>query len=222
MPNLIELNFEKQEIRVFCDAYGEPWWIASDICMVLGLTNTTEALRALDDDEKSTLRISEGGGPERNIINEAGLYSLIFRSNKPNAKKFKRWITHDVLPSIRETGSYEISKLSELDLIIKSAQALKKIKSKQKEHEQRLITLEAKQHQNSGHTGYWTITAWCKLNSLNMSLQEAMNKGREATKLSRKWDVDIGNVPDERFGVVNSYREDVLEDVFYNGRNMAI
>jgi anti-repressor protein len=123
MSNIIPFNYESKEVRVIKDNEGNPWWIASDVCEIIGLSNTTEALRNLDDDEKSTLRISEGG-PERNIINEPGLYSLIIRSNKPEAKKFKRWITHEVLPSIRKTGGYEVDTLSEIDLIIKSAQAL--------------------------------------------------------------------------------------------------
>jgi anti-repressor protein len=213
MTNVIPFNYESKQVRVIKDNEGNPWWIASDVCEIIGLSNTTEALRNLDDDEKSTLRISEGG-PERNIINEPGLYSLIIRSNKPEAKQFKRWITHEVLPSIRKTGGYEVDTLSEIDLIIKSAQALKQIELKQIDHDNRLISLEAKLHQNSGHTGYWTITAWCKLNNLNLTLNDANNKGREAVKLSKKWNVEIGKVRDERFGEVNSYREDVLEEVF--------
>jgi prophage antirepressor-like protein len=211
--NIIPFDYESKQVRVIQDEYGKPWWIATDICEILGLSNPSEALRGLDDDEKSTLRISEGG-PERNIINEPGLYSLIIRSNKPEAKKFKRWITHEVLPEIRKTGKYEIDTLSEIDLIIKSAQALKKIEAKQIEHDNRLSTLEAKSHQNSGQTGYWTITAWSKLNKLSLTLDEAMHKGREAVGLSKEWGAEIGKVHDERFGVVNSYREDVLEEIF--------
>ena len=125
---IIPFNYESRQVQVIQDEGGRPWWVAADICAILGLSNPTEAIRALDDDEKSTLRISEGG-PERNIINEPGLYSLIIRSNKSEAKKFKRWITHEVLPSIRKTGRYEIDSPSEIDLIIKSAQALKKLES---------------------------------------------------------------------------------------------
>jgi len=88
------------------------------------------------------------------------------------------------------------------------------IENKTIEQDQRLALLEAKSHQNSGQTGYWTITAWCKLNNLSLSLDEAMQKGRNATKLSNEWGAEIGKVHDERFGVVNSYREDVLEEVF--------
>ena len=211
--DIIPFEYESNEIRVIQDDHDDLWWVVSDICEILGLSNASEAIRGLDDDEKSTLRISEGG-PERNIINEAGLYSLIIRSNKPDAKKFKRWITHEVLPSIRKTGKYEIEGLSEIDLIIRSAQSLKKMESKLIEHENRFAMLEALSHQNSGRTGFFTISAWCKFNRINISLRDAMNRGREATRLSKEWGVDVGRVTDERFGVVNSYREDVLEEVF--------
>ena len=213
MNNIIPFEYESYDIRIVTDDAGEPWWIASDICAVLELTNPTEAIRGLDDDEKSTLRISEGG-PERNIINEPGLYSLIIRSSKPQARKFKRWITHEVLPSIRQTGNYEVGNVSKLDLIIQAAQEMKKIEVRQIEHDQRLQILEAKQHQNSGETGYWTISAWCKLNNLTLSLEDAKRKGRQASRLSSEWNAPLGRVSDERFGTVNSYREDVLGEVF--------
>ena len=90
---------------------GEPWFVAKDVCECLELDNVTEALRGLDDDEKITLSNPEGnpraGIPHQmNVVSEAGLYSLILRSRKPEAKAFKRWITHEVLPSIRRTGQY--------------------------------------------------------------------------------------------------------------------
>lgn len=88
------------------------------------------AVNGLDDDEKGVRKVyTLGGEQELLTVNEPGLYTLIIRSNKPEAKNFKRWITHEVLPSIRKTGKYEVGTLSELDLIIKSAQTLKKIES---------------------------------------------------------------------------------------------
>ena len=89
------------------------WFVAKDVCDILELTNPTEALKALDDNEKSSLRISEGtspkgGNPNMNVISESGLYALIMRSNKPEAKKFRKWVTSEVLPSIRKTGRYDI------------------------------------------------------------------------------------------------------------------
>ena len=91
---------------------GEVWFVAKDVCDVLELDNPTEAIRPLDEDEKNTLRISEGnrGNPNVNIINESGLYALVFRSNKPEAKAFSKWVRSEVLPQIRRTGSYSLHK----------------------------------------------------------------------------------------------------------------
>ena len=84
---LTPFDFSGKTVRIIMDENTDPWWVASDICIVLGLSNSTEALKALDGDEKSTLRVSEGG-PERNIINEPGLYRLLFSSNKNEQKNF--------------------------------------------------------------------------------------------------------------------------------------
>ncbi len=215
MNSIIPFNYESKEVRVIQDEHDEPWWVAKDVCAVLDIIDTGQAVERLEGDEKllRTLHVS-GQNRELWVINEPGLYSLIIRSNKPDAKKFKRWITHEVLPAIRKTGQYDIQGSSEIDLIIRSAQALKTLESKQIEHENRLHLLEARSNQNAGYTGYFTITAWCKINNSTISLDEAMAKGRRAAKLSNDWGVDIGRVPDERFGVVNSYREDVLEEIF--------
>lgn len=93
---------------------GDPWFVAKDICDVLGLSNPTVALNALDQDERSKFLLGRQG--ETNIINESGLYALIFRSNKPNARKFRKWITSEVLPSIRKTGKYAAPVQPELPL----------------------------------------------------------------------------------------------------------
>ena len=88
---------------------GEPWWVAKDATDILGYRATNDATRMLDDDEKGTHSVRTPGGEQAVvIINEAGLYSLILRSKLPDAKDFKRWVTHEVLPSIRRTGSYSI------------------------------------------------------------------------------------------------------------------
>lgn len=90
---------------------GEPWWVLADVCRVLGLKNPTHIANRLDDDEKRQLRFNPTsdvglGHNGATIINESGLYSAILRSDKPEAKPFKRWVTHEVLPSIRRTGEY--------------------------------------------------------------------------------------------------------------------
>lgn len=85
----------------------QPWFAVNDICTALELVNPRKAFADLDDDEKGvTTSYTPGGTQKLNIVNEAGLYCLIFKSRKPEAKKFKRWVTHEVLPAIRKTGSY--------------------------------------------------------------------------------------------------------------------
>lgn len=85
------------------------WWVLRDVCRVLNIANSKNVSARLDDDEKGVHLVdTPGGTQEMTIINEPGLYSVILRSDKPEAKQFKRWVTHDVLPSIRKTGAYGI------------------------------------------------------------------------------------------------------------------
>lgn len=90
---------------------GEPWFVAADVCRALGLEQVTNTIRRLDDDEKALISIKgiSKGNDQVSIVNEPGLYSLVLGSRKPEAKNFKRWITHDVIPAIRKTGSYTIA-----------------------------------------------------------------------------------------------------------------
>ena len=87
---------------------GEPWFVASDVCKSLEINNVSMAISRLDDDEKNTISLTEGipGNPNKTIVNEPGLYSMVLGSRKPEAKAFKRWITHEVIPDIRQYGMY--------------------------------------------------------------------------------------------------------------------
>lgn len=100
--------FEEQEVRALIDEKGNSWWVAKDVCEILGLSDVSISLKNLDEDEKliQTLFVS---GQNRDIltINEPCLYRLILRSNKPNAKQFSRWVYHEVLPKLRQTGRYQ-------------------------------------------------------------------------------------------------------------------
>ena len=90
---------------------GEPWFVARDVCECLELGNPRTSIALLDEDEKGVQTMdTPGGAQEMSIISEPGLYSLILRSRKPEARDFKRWITHEVLPSIRRTGGYLLNK----------------------------------------------------------------------------------------------------------------
>jgi prophage antirepressor-like protein len=105
-PNVQVFAFNDTAVRALT-IDGEPWWIARDVCAVLGISNVADALAALDDDEKGVATTDTPGGPQQmTTINEPGLYALTFRSRKRQAKDFKRWVTHTVLPALRKTGTY--------------------------------------------------------------------------------------------------------------------
>ena len=106
MNQLQKFNNQAKEVRTVIKN-GEPWFVAKDVCEVLELGNPSQALTRLDEDERNTIILNEGiGNPEKSIVSESGLYSLILGSRKPEAKQFKRWITHEVIPSIRKHGTY--------------------------------------------------------------------------------------------------------------------
>lgn len=104
-------DFNSTPVRAI-ELDGQPWFVAADVCRVLEIANTTNTLRSLDADEKNTLGNTKGHSGQRggaqsfNIINESGLYALIFKSRKAQAKVFRKWVTAEVLPQIRKTGAY--------------------------------------------------------------------------------------------------------------------
>jgi prophage antirepressor-like protein len=106
--SLVPFAFEGRQVRVLTD---EPWFVAADVCAALGVGNVSQALSRLHEDER-TLISNEGqdlgGAPSLNLINEPGLYSLVLGSRKPEARRFKRWVTHEVLPAIRRSGRYAV------------------------------------------------------------------------------------------------------------------
>ena len=110
---LLPFHYEGAQIRVLTDNQGDPWFVAADLCSCLGIRNPSDALSRLDDDEKglgSTETLK--GQQSLATVNESGLYALVLSSRKPEAKRFKRWITHEVLPAIRRTGRYAVPNLA--------------------------------------------------------------------------------------------------------------
>ncbi|EGJ20083.1 BRO domain protein [Cereibacter sphaeroides WS8N] len=103
---LIPFDFEDQPIRTLLRD-GSPWWVAADVCRVLEIQNPTDAVKRLDDDEV-TLDTIEGSHRPTNLISESGLYALVLASRKPAAKRFRKWITSEVLPALRMHGRYEM------------------------------------------------------------------------------------------------------------------
>lgn len=145
MNNEIQrFEFKGASLRALTDEAGEPWFVAKDACDILGI-DTNHLREALDDDEITNLRNSEvwnqpGRAPL--IISEPGLYKLIMRSRKPEAKEFQRWVTHEVLPSIRKHGAYMTQQT--LDKALTSPDFLIQLATKLKEEQEKVKELEPK------------------------------------------------------------------------------
>lgn len=157
MNNKIQrFDFRGASLRTLTDEEGEPWFIAKDVCDILGMSNPSMAVIALDKDEVAQIDPKDYLGSENrsnqavNIVSEPGLYKLIMRSRKPEAKEFQRWVTHEVLPQIRRTGGYIPTSESDSDEDIMARAVLvaqKTIKQKNQqiaEQQTRIVELEPK------------------------------------------------------------------------------
>jgi len=192
----------------------ELWFVAADVCNSIDISNVSQALTRLDDDEKDIISNDTlGGKQEMVIISESGLYSLVLSSRKPDAKEFKRWITHDVIPSIRKTGVYAKPQ-SSLDILSQMVKALQDQEKKQIENENRLKQIEAKIE--TSQNDFYSMAGYCSLRGLKVDTSMANMLGRKATKLSNEYGYEIGHVSDPRFGKVNTYHLDILSQVIDN------
>lgn len=148
-----QFDFRGASLRTLTDKAGEPWFVAKDVCDILELTNPAVALQSLDDDEKTNLSNSyvwSESGRRPLIISEPGLYRLVMRSRKPEAKEFQRWVTHEVLPSIRRTGCYIPTTDADDDMTILAKavmigqRTMEAQKQKIAEQQTRIVELEPK------------------------------------------------------------------------------
>src|SRR5690554_3873496 len=139
--NQLTKIFNGNQLRII-NKDNQPWFVAKDVCDILKHSNSRVALSRLDEDEKGVSKVyTHGGYQQMSVINEFGLYSLVLTSNLPEAKKFKRWVTHEVIPSIRKHGAYmtpETIKQALLnpDTLIKLATNLKEEQQKRIQAEQ--------------------------------------------------------------------------------------
>lgn len=145
-------NFNDASLRTLTDENGDPWFVAKDVCNILEISNPSDALQSLYDDEKTNLGNSyvwSEPGRRPLIISEPGLYRLVMRSRKPEAKDFQRWVTHEVLPSIRKHGIYATETtidqiLADPDFGIRLLTSLKEERAKRIEAENQVKELEPK------------------------------------------------------------------------------
>lgn len=109
MSSIIPFSFAHNQVRVIVSEAGDPWFVAQDVSAALQYSEASAMTRTLDDDEKGLQIMQTPGGKQELVtINESGLYSAILRSRRPEAKRFKKWVTSEVLPSIRKTGMYAV------------------------------------------------------------------------------------------------------------------
>ena len=151
-----KFDFKGATLRTLTDEAGEPWFVAKDVCDILGMSNPSMAVTALDKDEVAQIDPKDYLGSENrsnqavNIVSEPGLYKLIMRSRKPEAKEFQRWVTHEVLPQIRRTGGYIPTSESDSDEDIMARAVLVAQKTIERKNQQiaeqqmRIVELEPK------------------------------------------------------------------------------
>ena len=145
MNNLRTWNFEDHEVRTV-EIDGEPWFVLADVCKVLELSNPSKVADRLESDEKANFELGLRGGAT-NCINESGLYTVVLRSDKSQAKPFRKWVTSEVLPSIRKTGSYttqsQFADLSpQLQFLIQVEIRQNKLEEEQKKQNQALESMK--------------------------------------------------------------------------------
>ena len=160
--SIVPFKFEKVAVRVEM-IEDEPYFVAKDVCEVLGLNNIGEALRKLDDDELTSEKMMSGGQMrEMKLVNESGLYSLILRSNKPQAKKFKKWVTSEVLPSIRRNGHYNVVSENQIDELVSKLVKRAMMGISFTPHKRRVgmpLTSEEKNIIDELYAEYWSLAA---------------------------------------------------------------
>lgn len=137
MSDIQVFTYQSNEVRTV-ELDGEAWFVLKDVCQILSLSTPARVAERLDSDEVSLTHLidSIGRQQETTVINESGLYNVILRSDKPEAKPFRKWVTSEVLPTIRKTGGYMMPKLS------KEMQALFILDERTMKHEERLTKLE--------------------------------------------------------------------------------
>ena len=229
-------------LRVF-EHKGEPWFVARDVCAVLG-TETRDLPDILEHDEQRpivdiihTLNDSTGLRRDSRIISEPGLYSLILRSRKPEAKAFKRWVTHEVIPSIRKTGGYLIAKLDDTPeailarAVLVAQDTIRRIEAERDDAIRTKAEIGSRREATAMATASAAVRKAAALeNELGRGRDYKSVKGipwfldifadtpaaysvagRKLSDMSRRMDYEIREIEDSRFGSVKAYHVDVIE-----------
>ena len=209
-------------------ANNQVWFCIKDVCDILELTNPTAVAQRLDEDERAKFNLGRQG--ETNFTNESGLYTLILRSDKKEAKPFRKWITSEVIPAIRKTGKYEEKKkpLTQAELILQQAQWMVEAESRINNIENNVIGLAGTVQNNDKSikrlennqrrtvtSNHLTVIAYANIKGIKPKSYHAPSIGKKATKICREKDLLIGTTVDSRYGLINTYPVEVLDEIFF-------
>ena len=223
--SLIFKNENLGEVRViFID--NEPLFCLSDICKILGLTTPAKVANAIKSEfelgELSSYSFDTGFGvKEFTIITEPQLYFVLMRSDKSEAKEFRKWVNKEVLPTIRKTGSYSQKPLSQIEILQSSVAILAEQEKKISLLENRADDLYKEQlkvkhniNRLLNNDNYMTLIAFMNLNNIKQKGYHLPSLGKKAKKLSLEQGAFMGAVIDPRYGRINTYSTEILKQIF--------
>lgn len=220
MPEIVPFDYNHWTVRTI-EREGQPWFIAADVCAVLEIVDIHRAMSRLDEDDRRQAPVVDAVGrqnPNTWVVNESGLYQLIFQSRKPEARAFKRWITSEVIPSIRKTGRYEVQPRDQLDVLAEQVAALQRVRDEAsraqttaeqahdtaRESQARLDSMEGQRHPSA--------LAYCKYTGRATDTKSLQRLGRMASTVGTRDGLKPGSTDDNRFGVVNTWPYPVWDE----------
>lgn len=199
-----------------------PYFVGRDIATALGYSNPVSAISQhvdIEDIVKHAIPDSQGFNQKTTLINESGVYSLVFGSKLPTAKAFKRWVTSEVLPSIRKSGSYSLeTSLSPAELLLRQSQLLVENERKMQELESKQKTLESElaevKQRTTANLDQSTIVAYVSRNAIKLDVTRYGAMGKKASSLCKKRGIEVTKINDVRWGLVSVYPDSILDEVF--------
>ena len=207
---------------------NEVWFCIKDVCDILGLTNPTVVAKRLDEDEKAKFDLGLKNGELTNFTNESGLYTLILRSDKPEAKPFRKWITSEVIPAIRKTGKYEEKPMTSAQYLLQQAQWMVEAENRMNNIENNVaqtnqsignmkkdITRIEHNERRTVTSNHLTVIAYANMKGIKPNTYNSSVMGRKATKVCRTRGLLTGTVVDSKYGLINTYPLEVLDEIFF-------
>lgn len=217
-------NPEFGQVRIVLDNENEPLFCLNDVCKILEL-QASAVLRRLDKDVISSHTLMTNGGNQQfTFVNEEGFYSVVLGSRKENVKPFKKWVTGEVLPSIRKTGSYSVKPMTAIEMLAIQAQAMVELEKKQ-------LLLESQQHLQSKdieylktkaihRPDYYSIVGFSNKVKVKVGLEKAKKLGKICVNLCKQKGYTTERIEDPRFGYIRTYPHNILEEVFAREFNL--